>query len=441
MKILVFGTGYVGLVTGVCFAEIGHEVVCIDKDKKKIEKLNKGKTTIHEAGIDKKIKNGIVSGKLTFSSDFKEIKEYDAIFICVGTPDGGKGKPNLKNLNNVVSQICENISSDTHIFVKSTVPVGTCLEMQSKIDEFLFKNDKKIRVTVTSNPEFLSEGNAINDFMKPDRIILGTEDSDAFSLGKEIYKSFHRSNYRIMKMSQNSAEMTKYASNTFLATKISFMNQLSHLCDLKGVDIDSVRAGMSLDPRIGKHFLYAGCGFGGSCFPKDLNSLISQSQEHLYKFSILEEVIKANKIQKTFLVEKVLENLGKKVKDSTIAIWGVSFKPETDDIRESPAVSMTNSLLEAGAKIHLYDPIALNNARDHFLNEEAISYFDDSFKAAAGADAVIVCTEWKEFNNLNYQELLKTMNGNLFLDGRNIYDPLIMSKAGFKYYSVGRNNV
>ena len=210
---------------------------------------------------------------------------------------------------------------------------------------------------------------------------------------------------------------------------------------LKGVDIDSVRAGMSLDPRIGKHFLYAGCGFGGSCFPKDLNSLISQSQEHLYKFSILEEVIKANKIQKTFLVEKVLENLGKKVKDSTIAIWGVSFKPETDDIRESPAVSMTNSLLEAGAKIHLYDPIALNNARDHFLNEEAISYFDDSFKAAAGADAVIVCTEWKEFDNLNYQELLKTMNGNLFLDGRNIYDPLIMSKAGFKYYSVGRNNV
>ena len=440
MKISVFGTGYVGLVTGVCFAEIGHEVVCIDKDKKKIEKLKKGKTTIYEVGIDKKIKNGIVSGKLTFSSDFREIKEYDAIFICVGTPDDGEGKSNLTYLNDVVSEICENIEIDTQIFIKSTVPVGTCLEIQTKINKFLSKKNKKIKVTVSSNPEFLSEGNAINDFMKPDRIIIGTEDQDAFSLGQEIYKSFHRSNYRIIKMSQNSAEMTKYASNTFLATKISFMNQLSHLCDLKGVDIDSVRSGMALDPRIGKHFLYAGCGFGGSCFPKDLNSLISQSQDDSFNFSILEEVIKINTYQKKFLVKKIFENL-KNVKNSIVTVWGISFKPETDDIRESPALTTINSLLEAGAKIHIYDPIALKNAKELYKNKKAISYFDNSYQAAVGADAVVLCTEWKEFNNLNCEELLKIMKGNLFFDGRNLYDPIIMSKVGFNYFSVGRNNV
>ncbi len=441
MQIIVFGTGYVGLVTGVCLAEIGHDILCIDTNQQKIDQLKSGISPIYEPGIEEKLKHSLNLGKLRFANNLDRVDEMtEALFICVGTPDDGSGKTNLEYVYSVADDIAEVINKSVPIFIKSTVPVGTCKILEDRINKKLISLRKKFQISVSSNPEFLKEGDAISDFLKPDRIIIGTNDDESFQIAQQIYQSFHRSNYRIIRMDPNSSEMTKYASNAFLATKISFMNQLSHLCDATGSDIDQIRSGMSLDPRIGKRFLYAGCGFGGSCFPKDIHSLISQSRELSVDLSILNEVLRSNEFQKNFFVEKVKELYGEDLKGQTFAIWGAAFKPETDDIREAPSLTIISSLIDLGATVNVYDPIAIDNLRDYFGDEDLLNYFNHFEEAAKGSEAVILVTEWKEFTNPDFDLLLKKMKGNTFFDGRNIYDPDLMANKGFRYFSIGRND-
>ena len=440
MKLSIFGTGYVGLVTGACLAEVGHEVICIDIDRERIAALKQGKVPIFEPGLEPLVLEGIKKNKLFFTSDPTDsLKQTNAVLICVGTPDNGTGATNLESVLNVADTIADTLTKEVPVFIKSTVPVGTSLRVEERIKTKLIKRKLDMHIPVASNPEFLKEGNAVSDFLKPDRIILGTDKNYVVDIAKDIYQDFNRRNDRMIVMSVESSELTKYASNALLATKISFMNQLSHFCTAVGADIEEVRIGMGSDPRIGESFLYAGCGFGGSCFPKDINSLIHQAEEQGNDLPILRAVREVNNAQKDYLFSLALSLFNNDIRDKIITIWGLAFKPNTNDTRESPALSMIEKFLEKGAQVKAYDPVVSLNPEEFEPKHKSLSLLRSANIAAEGSDCLIICTEWKEFWNPDLKKLSELMARKLILDGRNILDPNEVISNGFEYIDIGRS--
>ncbi len=424
MKVTVIGSGYVGLVTAACFASVGHKVICLDSDKKKIKKLQKGVIPIHEPGLTEMVKSAMANNSLTFTTNYKKATKNQIFFLCVGTPDK-KGRPDLQYVHAVRDSLSESISLDSCIFIKSTVPIGTNKSLEDKINKVL--NKKSISVKVASNPEFLKEGSAINDFLKPDRIIVGSHDKELRSIAKKIFQPFNWQNKRLVFMKRESAELTKYASNAFLATKISFMNEISWLAEDVGADIHEIRKGMGSDNRIGGAFLYAGLGYGGSCFPKDVNSLIYSQKVNGYKNSILSATKSVNDSQLEFFDNKIKNYFPRNVKNLEIALWGLSFKPGTDDIRESVAIKLIKKLSPRFKKIRIYDPLAINNAKKELKNFSNIIYCSNKNNSITKfTQALIVCTEWKEFWTLEEVDL---KNIKAIFDGRNIY-------SGKKFNSI-----
>ncbi|MBR4438958.1 MAG: UDP-glucose/GDP-mannose dehydrogenase family protein [Bacteroidales bacterium] len=437
MNIGIVGTGYVGLVTGACFSAMGMNVTCIDIDKKKIEALKAGEIPIYEPGLKDIVKKNTSNGRLHFSTSLKEVLDtLNVVFIAVGTPPGEDGSADLSYVLNVASEFGQNIKKYTLLVIKSTVPVGTNLKVKQRVEEELERRGEKIEFDVASNPEFLKEGAAIKDFMSPDRVVVGVNSEKARHIMEKIYKPFQLSNYRIIFMDIMSAEMTKYASNSMLATRISFMNEIARLCEVTGADVEKVRAGMAADSRIGNKFLYPGCGYGGSCFPKDVKALIRTGEENGYKMRVISAVEEVNEAQKKVVFEKLKAALGT-LKGKTVAMWGLSFKPETDDMREAPSVVIANLLLEAGATVRVYDPIAMDECKKRYLKDK-VYYSKDIFDAVTGADALALVTEWKEFRVPAWDRVLELMKGRVVVDGRDIYTPAEMRSLGFDYYAIGR---
>ncbi|MBP5228675.1 MAG: UDP-glucose/GDP-mannose dehydrogenase family protein [Bacteroidales bacterium] len=437
MNIGIVGTGYVGLVTGACFSAMGMNVTCIDIDQKKIEALKAGEIPIYEPGLKDIVKKNTSNGRLHFSTSLKDVLDsLNVVFIAVGTPPGEDGSADLSYVLNVASEFGRNIKKYTLLVVKSTVPVGTNLKVKQRVEEELERRGEKIEFDVASNPEFLKEGAAIKDFMSPDRVVVGVSSEKARHIMEKIYKPFQLSNYRIIFMDIMSAEMTKYASNSMLATRISFMNEIARLCEVTGADVEKVRAGMAADSRIGNKFLYPGCGYGGSCFPKDVKALIRTGEENGYKMRVISAVEEVNEAQKKVVFEKLNAALGS-LKGKTVALWGLSFKPETDDMREAPSVVIANLLLEAGATVRVYDPIAMDECKKRYLKER-VYYSKDIFDAVTGADALALITEWKEFRVPAWDKVKSLMKGNVIVDGRDIYTPAEMRSLGFSYYGIGR---
>ncbi len=442
MRIAVVGTGYVGLVTGTCFSETGVTVTCVDIDKVKIEKLNKGEIPIYEPGLDRLVKKNTAKNRLFFTTDIKEgIKDAEVVFIAVGTPPDEDGSADLKYVLSVAKDIGRVMKDYLLVVTKSTVPIGTSEKVRSAIKEELSKRGENIEFDVASNPEFLKEGDAINDFMKPDRIVIGTDTERATDLMKRLYHPFLLNGHPILFMDIPSAEMTKYAANSMLATRISFMNDLATLCEKVGADINWVRKGIGSDPRIGPKFLYAGTGYGGSCFPKDVKALIKTGEEHNHSLEILKAVEEVNERQKSILIQKMLAHFGsaENIKDKNIAIWGLSFKPNTDDMREAPSIVIIKSLLELGANVKAYDPVAMDEAKKIFGDK--ITYAKNQYEAAEGADALLVVTEWNEFRLPDFERMRKIMNERIIFDGRNIFDIDFVKGKGFVYYSIGRKTI
>lgn len=436
MNICVIGTGYVGLITGACFAEFGVNVTCVDNDRKKIESLKKGKVPFYEPGAEEKVSKNVKAGKLNFTTDIsKAVKESLVIFIAVGTPPGKDGDADMKYVNEVAKEIGKNLDGYKVIVTKSTVPVGT----GERIKQIISKNLKKskVRFDVVSNPEFLREGSAVEDFMRPNRVVIGAENEQAIAILKDLYRPLYLIETPFVITSVKTAELIKYASNAFLAVKISYINEIANLCEVLGADVQVVAKAMGLDQRIGSKFLHAGPGYGGSCFPKDTNALAKIGQKNRTPLNIVEAAIMANKNQKEIMVDKILRCL-KGVRGKTIAILGLSFKPNTNDIRESPAMEIAQDYLSfrLGAKIRVYDPEAMEDARKVFTSA---TYCQDAYDAAKGADAVVIATEWNQFRNLDLERLKKLMKDRIFFDLRNIYDPQKVREAGFIYYSTGRS--
>lgn len=437
MKISVVGTGYVGLVTGTCFAETGVEVCCIDIDEKKIDGLKNGVIPIYEPGLDTMIEKNVEKKRLWFSTKIdKSIENADAAFISVGTPPDEDGSADLKYVLDVARSIGKTIDHYMVIVTKSTVPVGTAEKVRAALQDELDKRGVDIKFDVASNPEFLKEGDAINDFMKPDRIVIGTDTQDATDVMRRLYKPFLLNNHPILFMDIPSAELTKYAANAMLATRISFMNEIAQLCEKVGADVNSVRRGIGSDTRIGSKFLYAGTGYGGSCFPKDVKALIRTGNENDIPMSIIQAVEDVNDMQKSILVDKLLKHYNGDVAGKTIALWGLAFKPNTDDMREAPALVIIEKLIAAGAKVKAYDPVAMEETKRRIGN--VIEYSNDQYDAANDADAILLVTEWNEFRILNYKLLSKIVKEKVILDGRNIYEPAEVAQKGFKYYGIGR---
>ncbi len=440
MKIAIVGTGYVGLVTGTCFSETGLTVTCIDIDKDKIDKLNKGIVPIYEPGLDDMIKNNVEKNRLFFTTDIKEgIKDAEAIFIAVGTPPDEDGSADLKYVLAVARDIGKHLENYAVVVTKSTVPIGTSEKVRAAVKDELVKRGVDIDFDVASNPEFLKEGDAINDFMKPDRIVVGTDNERAKEIMRRLYHPFVLNGHPILFMDIPSAEMTKYAANAMLATRISFMNDLAVLCERVGADINWVRKGIGSDPRIGPKFLYAGTGYGGSCFPKDVKALIKTSEEHNHPLEILKAVENVNERQKSVLIDKMIHHFGsaEALRGKTFAVWGLSFKPNTDDMREAPSIVIINKLLELGAKVKAYDPVAMDEARRIF-GEGKIYFAEDQYDAADGVDGLLIVTEWNEFRLPDFKKLKQIMNENLIFDGRNIFELDMMKDKGFVYHSIGR---
>lgn len=441
MNILVIGTGYVGLVTGTCFAEMGHSVICLDIDQHKISKLKQGEIPIYEPGLEEMVKRNVKAGRLEFTFDYQSAVEKSTLcFLTVDTPMGPDGNANLNHFEEAARSIAKYLNGYKVIVNKSTVPVGTAGLVTYTIDEELDRRNVSIEYAVVSNPEFLKEGNAINDFMKPDRVIIGTNSDKAIALMKEIYAPFMINHDRIIVMDTASAEMTKYAANAMLALRISFMNELAGLCEIMGADINMIRKGIGSDSRIGPSFLYAGPGFGGSCFPKDTRALCAQAASHQYELSIVGTISTVNFRQKKMISSKILRYFAEKqgMTRCTIAILGLSYKPDTDDVRESPALVVINQLLEVGVHLRLYDPIAMENAKKVIPVDQNIVWCTSELETAEGADAIVLLTEWKQFRFLNFPKLLACMHGNAFFDGRNQFDPIEVAKQGFDYISIGR---
>jgi UDPglucose 6-dehydrogenase len=438
MKITVVGTGYVGLVTGTCFAETGLDVVCLDIDAGKIENLNKGEIPIFEPGLDRLITRNLESKRLLFTTDYRQaLVEADAVFIAVGTPPGEDGSADLKYVLEVARQIGQLITEYVVIVTKSTVPVGTAEKVRGAVQEVLDQRKVNIPFDVASNPEFLKEGNAIDDFLKPDRIVIGTDSPRAEKIMKRMYNPFLLNGHPLIFMDIPSAEMTKYAANAMLATKISFINDIANLCERTGADVNMVRRGIGSDSRIGNKFIYAGVGYGGSCFPKDVKALIKTGFEYGYPMRILQSVDEVNEYQKTILVEKINSHFKQSVNGKTLAVWGLSFKPNTDDTREAPAMVVISELLKAGCRIKAFDPVAMDEFKTTM--GDRIEYTKDRYEALIDADGLILITEWSEFRILNYPLLKKLMKEHVVFDGRNIYDPAEMKENGITYYGIGRN--
>ncbi len=440
MNIAVIGTGYVGLVTGTCFAETGINVTCVDIDKKKVEMLRNGKVPIYEPGLDALLERNIDKGRISFTTSLqKAIQGCDAVFIAVGTPPDEDGSADLKYVLGVAGEIGQHMEDYKVIITKSTVPVGTSYKVKSAVEKELVKRGVRIPFDVASNPEFLKEGSAVDDFLKPDRIVVGIESKRAEKVMKRLYKPFLMNGHPLLFMDIFSSEMTKYAANSMLATKISFMNDIANLCELVGANVDLVRKGIGSDTRIGNKFIYPGTGYGGSCFPKDVQALVRTADEYGHSLEVLKAVEAVNYRQKTTLVEKIKKHFGENLKGKQFGLWGLAFKPKTDDMREAPSLVIIKELKALGASIRAYDPVAMEEA-ERILGK-SIDYAKDEYDACIDADALIVVTEWSEFRMPNFRILEKLMNERSIFDGRNIYDREEMEDNGFNYYSIGREPI
>lgn len=440
MKISVVGTGYVGLVSGTCFAETGIDVVCVDIDKQKIERLNNGKIPIYEPGLEDIYMRNMEKGRLTFSTNIEEsLKDADAVFIAVGTPPDEDGSADLKYVTGVAREVGKYMDNYLVVVTKSTVPVGTSKKVKEAINEELKERNKKIPFDVASNPEFLKEGSAVQDFLRPDRIVVGTESIKAQKVMKRLYKPFLLNGHPILFMDITSSEMTKYAANSMLATKISFINDIANLCEIVGADVEAVRRGIGSDPRIGNKFIYPGTGYGGSCFPKDVQALIRTADENGHSLEILKAVEMVNNRQKLVLFNKLEKHFKGDLKGKRIALWGLAFKPKTDDMREAPSLTIIDKLLQAGTTVIAYDPVAMDEGK-RILGDK-IEYAKDEYDACIDSDALVLVTEWPEFRIPNFKVLERLLKNKLIFDGRNIYDPEELAELGFQYYAIGRNAI
>ncbi len=436
MKIAVVGTGYVGLVAGTCFADTGNEVTCVDIDEKKVNDLNKGHVPIYEPGLEEMIKRNVREDRLFFTTDIaRAVKESTIIFIAVGTPPDEDGSADLKYVLAVARDIGKNMNGFKVVVDKSTVPVGTADRVTEEIKKYTDHD-----FAVVSNPEFLKEGAAISDFMKPDRVVIGTRNEEAAEIMRNLYAPYVRTGKPIIVMDERSAELTKYTANALLATKISFMNEIANLCDLTGADVDMVRKGIGSDVRIGPYFIFPGTGYGGSCFPKDVQAIIKTADEYGLDLKILKAVESVNAAQKTVLFSKIKKYFNNDLKGKTVAMWGLSFKPKTDDMREAPAIEMVTALNEAGVKVQAHDPEALEEARWRFGKRvnNGITLHDKRYEALEGADALVIMTEWNEFREPDFYLIKETLSHPVIFDGRNIYNPKRMKKYGIDYFSIGR---
>ncbi len=440
MNIAIVGTGYVGLVSGTCFADTGANVTCVDVDEQKIARLQQGEIPIFEPGLSELVRKNVAAGRLHFTTDLASVlDDVQIVFSAVGTPPDEDGSADLKYALQVARTIGANMNNYVVVVTKSTVPVGTAAKVRRAIEEELEKRGKQdLEFDVASNPEFLKEGNAIKDFMSPDRVVVGVESERAKKVLTKLYKPFLINNFRVIFMDIPSAEMTKYAANSMLATRISFMNDIANLCERVGADVNMVRAGIGADTRIGRKFLYAGCGYGGSCFPKDVKALIKTADQNGYSMEVLKAVERVNERQKTILYEKLLNAFGSKeaLKGKTIAMWGLSFKPETDDMRESTALVMIQLLLEAGCIIRAYDPVAMTECKRRI--GDSVTYCNDMYDAVLDADALLLLTEWKEFRLPSWAVIRKAMRNALVIDGRNIFDAEDLEETGFEYHCIGK---
>ena len=439
MKVTVFGSGYVGLVTGACLAEVGVDVVCVDIDQNKIEMLNRGEIPIYEPGLEKLVLDNAKNGRLSFTTDIAAGVAHGLFqFIAVGTPPDEDGSADLQYVTAVAKSIGEHMDDYRVIIDKSTVPVGTADKVRETVTAALEKRGKSLDFDIVSNPEFLKEGAAIDDFMKPDRIVIGTDNPRTTELLRALYTPFNRNHDRLVVMDIRSAELTKYAANAMLATKISFMNELSNMAERLGADIEQVRIGIGSDPRIGYHFIYPGCGYGGSCFPKDVQALERTANEIGYDAPLLQAVETVNNRQKTILFQKVNKHFDGDLKGKTFAVWGLAFKPKTDDMRAAPSRTLMESLWEAGAKVQAYDPEAMDEAQRIYGNRSGLTLCEDSKSTLSGADALIVVTEWQAFRSPDFDLIKEQLTTPTIFDGRNIYDPATLNSQGFTYYAIGR---
>ncbi len=432
MRIAVIGTGYVGLVVGTCFAETGNSVVCVDIDMRKVRMLRKGKSPIYEPGLDQLIVKNMQEQRLSFTTRLREaVEKSEVIFLALPTPPTEDGSADLRHVLAVADEIGKYVNGYKVIVNKSTVPVGTAEKVHAAVGKHA-----RHEFDVVSNPEFLKEGAAVSDFLKPDRIVVGSRSPRAISVMEDLYAPFIRTGNPVIVTDERSSEMTKYAANAFLATKISFMNEIANLCDLVGADVEMIRRGIGSDPRVGQQFLFAGIGYGGSCFPKDVSALARTAREYRYDFRILNAVQTVNKHQRSIFVGKILSHFKNRLKGKIIAVWGLSFKPNTDDMREAPAVTIIQELLRFGANINAFDPVAMQEARRYF--KRGVTYFRNNYAALKNADALVVATEWNEFRRPDFDKMKSLMRGRVIFDGRNIYDPQDLHEKEFVYYGMGR---
>jgi len=443
MRVAVVGTGYVGLVTGTCFSEMGNDVWCVDVDKEKIENLKRGEIPIYEPGLAEKVHKNYEIGSLHFTTDIREAMEAGEIcFIAVGTPMGEDGSADLRYVLSVAESIGKHMKRHMYIVDKSTVPVGTAGLVRSTVQKELDRRGSDLTFSVISNPEFLKEGNAVADCMKPDRIVIGVDNEDAADIMRELYKPYVMNTESFIVMDTASAEMTKYAANSMLATKISFINEISNICERVGADVNKVRRGIGSDHRIGFSFIYPGCGYGGSCFPKDVKALIRTAGEQGYQSRLLQSVEDVNNDQKHVIVEKIKRRFGDELAGRTFAVWGLAFKPDTDDMRESAAILIIDELTKAGAEIKAYDPKAVKEASSFYLKDnEKVTYCESKYEALKDSDALILVTEWKEFRSPDFYEIKKLLRTPVIFDGRNQYEPRNVRKYGLDYYQIGAKPV
>lgn len=436
MNIAIVGTGYVGLVSGVCFAEMGIDVTCVDIDSAKIERLKQGEVPIYEPGLDEMLLRNVAAGRLHFTTDLRTcLDNVEVVFSAVGTPPDEDGSADLQYVLAVASTFGQNISKYTILVTKSTVPVGTAQKVKAAIQQELDKRGVQVDFDVASNPEFLKEGAAIKDFMGPDRVVVGTDSPRAQKIMARLYKPFMLNSERMIFTDIPSAEMIKYAANSMLATRISFMNDIANLCELVGADVNMVRKGIGSDTRIGRKFLYPGCGYGGSCFPKDVKALIKTAEQNGYQMRVLKAVEEVNERQKAILFDKLNKRFGGNLKGKTVALWGLAFKPETDDMREAPALVLISKLVEAGCTVKVFDPVAMDECRRRVGDK--VRYGKDMYDATVDADALILVTEWKTFRMPSWEVLARSMRNKLVIDGRNIYDAAELAESGFEYCKIG----
>jgi len=437
MKVGIVGSGYVGLVAAACFAEMGNKVICVDVDQKKIENLKKGIVPIYEPGIEQLVLDNQKKGTLHFTTNIKDaLDEVKVVFIAVGTPMGDDGSADLKFVLQVAKDIGNQMSHHLVVVDKSTVPVGTADLVEETIQNALSQRNSNLTFDVVSNPEFLKEGAAIDDFMRPDRVVVGASNEDSMSLMKELYDPFTFNQDRFIGMDIRSAEMTKYAANAMLATKISFINEMANICEHVGADINEVRIGIGSDKRIGYQFIYPGCGYGGSCFPKDVKALVNIAEGSGYTPQLIKSVEKVNSVQKNILFKKLVSRFGADLKGKTFAVWGLSFKPGTDDMREAPSINLIKSILSAGGKVNAYDPKATEQAK-YYLQDLEVNYCSDKYEAIQNTEAVVLVTEWKEFRSPDFEKMKELMNQNILIDGRNQFSTTQINKHGFEYFQIG----